>query len=51
MAAVLVVEDNFYNVVPLKMILKTKYNIMIYRVENGKLGIEAYERNAKKKCC
>ena len=50
-AVVLVVEDNFYNVVPLKMILRTSYNIQIERAENGKLGYEAYERNLRKTCC
>ena len=50
-ATVLVCEDNFYNVVPLKMILRTAYHIEIERAENGKLGAEAYERNLKKTCC
>ena len=50
-ATVLVVEDNFYNVIPLKMLLRTTYNIQIERAENGKIGVEAYEANATKKCC
>jgi CheY-like chemotaxis protein len=47
----LIVEDNFYNVVPLKMLLRMTYSIQIERAENGKLGVEAYERNATKTCC
>mmetsp|Transcript_42814 Transcript_42814/g.56575 ORF Transcript_42814/g.56575 Transcript_42814/m.56575 type:complete len:84 (+) Transcript_42814:1309-1560(+) len=50
-ATVLIVEDNFYNVVPLRMMLRNQYGIQIERAENGKLGAEAYERNAKKTCC
>ena len=47
----LIVEDNYFNFEPLKMTLRSKYKISVERAENGKLGIEAYERNAKKKCC
>lgn len=50
-ATVLVVEDNFYNVVPLRMILKTKYDVQIDRAENGKIGADMYKANAEKTCC
>ena len=50
-ATVLVVEDNYYNVLPLKMLLKSNYKLNIERAENGKLGVDAYERNATKTCC
>lgn len=33
------------------MLLRTTYNIQIERAENGKIGVEAYEANATKKCC
>ena len=50
-ATVLVVEDNFYNVIPLRVLLKATYGIQIERAENGKLGVDAYEQNATKTCC
>ena len=51
MATVLVVEDNFYNVVPLRLILKNSAGISIDRAENGKIGVDMYAANATKKCC
>ena len=45
------VEDNFCNVVPLRMLLWTGYKLKIDRAENGKEGTEMYEKNAKKTCC
>ena len=50
-ATILVVEDNYYNVVPLKMLLRATYNLTIERADNGLLGVGAYERNATQKCC
>ena len=44
-------EDNYYNVVPLKMLLRATYNLTIERADNGLLGVGAYERNATQKCC
>ena len=42
MATVLVVEDNFYNVGPLRLILKISAGISIDRAENGKIGVDMY---------
>ena len=51
MATVLIVEDNYYNVLPLKMLLRTTYGISTDRAENGKLGFEAFYQNVTKTCC
>ena len=47
----MIVEDNFYNVVPLKSILRTSFGLNIERAQHGKEGYEMYEKNATKKCC
>jgi hypothetical protein len=38
-ATVLIVEDNLYNVVPVKMILRQSYDIALERAANGLEGI------------
>lgn len=50
-AKVLVVDDNYYNVVPLKMILRSSFKLDFERAENGLKGVQMYERNAIKTCC
>ena len=47
----MVVEDNIYNVVPVKMILRQSYNIDLERAANGLEGIQMFKKDLEKKCC
>jgi hypothetical protein len=50
-ATVLIVEDNLYNVVPVKMILRQSYDIALERAANGLEGIQMFKKDLEKKCC
>lgn len=50
-ATVLIVEDNLYNVVPVKMILRQSYDIALERAANGLEGIQMFKKDLDKKCC
>ena len=41
-ATVLVVEDIFYNVVPVRVMLKQSFGITIERACNGQQGVDFY---------
>jgi hypothetical protein len=51
LATVLIVEDNLYNVVPVKMILRQTYDLTLERASNGLEGIEMFKKDLFKTCC
>jgi CheY-like chemotaxis protein len=50
-ATVLIVEDNLYNVVPVRMILRQTYDLTLERASNGLEGIEMFKKDLYKTCC
>jgi hypothetical protein len=48
---VLVVEDNNYNVVPIRMLIKQFFGLKIKRAENGMQGFEMLKADLTKTCC
>ena len=43
-------EDNPYNIITLKAMLRA-IKLQIDHAENGKLGVDAFEKSMKKTCC
>jgi CheY-like chemotaxis protein len=50
-ATVLLVDDQPFNLIPLKMILKEKLNIKCDTGEDGMREVSMFELNQAKKCC
>lgn len=50
-ATFLVVEDNHYNVIPLRLILKGSFNAEIDRAKHGREAVAMFEKDLKKTCC
>lgn len=46
----LIVDDNEFNLIPLKIMIKDQYNIRVDRAENGKIAVDKYAENLKKEC-
>jgi CheY-like chemotaxis protein len=44
-------EDNFYNVVPIKKLLSSVYNLKMKRAENGLKAYEMLKADLEKTCC
>ena len=44
-------EDNLYNVVPVKMILRQTYDLTLERASNGLEGIQMFKKDLFKTCC
>ena len=47
----LVVEDNIYNVIPVRSILRENFKGDIDIAKNGKIGIEMFMKDLLKTCC
>ena len=50
-ATVLIVEDNHFNVNPIRMILRCNYEIEIDVAKDGATSVSMVQKNLKKKCC
>ena len=48
---VLVVEDNDYNVVPIKILMGKTYGLKIKRAVNGLEGYQMFKADLEKTCC
>lgn len=48
---VLLIDDQCYNMIPIKMQLKNMLKVDILTATNGKQGFEAFKRDAYDDCC
>jgi CheY-like chemotaxis protein len=48
---VLVVDDNYYNYLAVRIMLKRTFNMDVAAAENGEQGYAAYVKNFNKTCC
>ncbi len=47
----LIVDDNMFNLIPLELILKERFQITVDRALHGQEAVDMFERNVSKKCC
>ena len=50
-ATALIVDDNIFNLIPLELVLKAKFNIQVDMAMNGQEAVEMFKMNSLKTCC
>lgn len=51
MDAVLIVDDNMFNLIPLELLLDTEFDIKVEKASNGKEAVELFKENLERTCC
>lgn len=50
-STVLIVDDNFFNLVPLELILRETYQLQVDKAQNGLEAVNKFRLDLNKKCC
>lgn len=50
-SAVLIVDDNLFNIIPLEEMLKNNMRIQVDKALNGQQAVEMFKTNINKRCC
>eukprot|EP00347_Sterkiella_histriomuscorum_P018716 403344449 len=51
LAQILIVDDNMFNLIPLEMILREMFGILVDKAFNGQEAVNMFNKNLLKTCC